>query len=106
LVLATVACGSATTASELTRGKKALFAEDLEMDVYEWVPLEEGENEDENPELLRTDEAYERDNALLISARKGIPGLGFTDRIKCLLEFQVKSPAPHGGHEQLKIERR
>ena len=40
-----------THASELTRGKKALFTEDFEADIYEWEVMEEGETEEENPKL-------------------------------------------------------
>jgi len=84
-----------THASDLTRGKKALFMEDFEADVYEWTLMEEGEEDGEDPDLLRTDEAYEGKNALLFSGNRGILGLEFTKKVKGLVEFRVKFPAPH-----------
>jgi len=44
ILLGVVAAAFCTPAgaSELTRGKKALFAEDFEMDIYEWTLMEEG----------------------------------------------------------------
>jgi len=82
-------------ASQLTRGKKALFGEDFEMDIYEWTLMEEGENKGEDPDLVRTREAFEGNNALVFSGTKGIRGLQMTEKIKGLVEFQVKFPAPH-----------
>jgi len=87
-------CGR-TGASELTDGKKALFSEDFEMDIYEWVLMEEGEKKGEDPDLITTKEAYQGRNALLLSGRKGILGIKLIERVKGLVEFQVKFPAPH-----------
>jgi len=82
-------------ASDLTRGKKALFSENFEMDIYEWTLMEEGEEEGEDPDLIRTAEAYEASNALLLSGKKGILGLLLIERVKGMVEFRVKFPTPH-----------
>jgi len=76
--------------SELTGGKKALFGEDFELDIYEWTLMEEGEQEGESPNLITTKEAYQGNNALLFSGKKGILGLELTERIKGLVEFPDK----------------
>jgi len=88
-------CASSLGASELTRGKKALFSENFELDIYEWTLMEKGEKKGEDPDLVRTDEAFEGNNALLFSGRKGLLGLELTEKTKGLVEFQVKFPAPH-----------
>jgi len=46
LALTAVAGGSAE--SELIGGKKALFGEDFELDIYEWTLMEEGEHKGED----------------------------------------------------------
>jgi len=84
-----------TRASELTRGRKALFREDFESDIMEWTVFEKGETADEDPFFKRTDEAYEGNNALFFRGRKGILGLELTEKLAGLVEFQVKFPAPH-----------
>ena len=83
------------SASELTAGKKALFAEDFELDIYEWILAESGAEEGEDPDLITTDDAYQGRNALQLSGKEGILALELTERIEGLVEFQVKfSSAP------------
>ena len=78
------------SASELTAGKKALFAEDFELDIYEWTLAESGAEEGEDPDLITTDDAYQGRNALQLSGKKGILALELTERIEGFIEFQVR----------------
>ena len=82
-------------ASELIAGRKALFAEDFELDIYEWTVLEGGATPAEDPDLLTTAEAAQGRNALRLSGTQGILGLELTERVEGLVEFQVKLSAPH-----------
>ena len=85
---------SYASASELIAGKKALFAEDFELDIYEWVVAESGAQQGEDPGLITTDDAYQGQNALQFSGKKGILALELTERVEGLVEFQVKFPSP------------
>ena len=80
--------------SELTRGKKALFTEDFEADIYEWEVTEEGETEEETPKLVRRDDAYQGNNVLLLSGKQGMIALSLTRKIKGIVEFQATFPSP------------
>ena len=81
---------TSVSASELTAGKKALFAEDFELDIYEWTLAESGAEEGEDPDLITTDDAYQGRNALQLSGKKGILALELTERIEGFIEFQVR----------------
>jgi hypothetical protein len=79
----------------LTEGKKALFAEDFELDIYEWMLMEPGAQRGEDPEIATTPEAYQGHNVLAFTGTRGILGLKLTQPIKGLVELQAKFPAPH-----------
>ena len=72
----------AGSTSELTRGKKALFAEDFGAAIYEWEVTEEGETEEETPKLVRHDGAYQGNNVLLLSGKQGMIALSLTQKIQ------------------------
>jgi len=95
LAAAIAAFCAPTGASELTRGKKALFSENFELDIYEWTLMEKGEKKGEDPDLITTEEAYQGRNALLFAGRKGILALELAETVKGLVELRGKFPAPH-----------
>lgn len=80
--------------SELTKGRKALFAEDFELDVYEFTVTEKGAAKDEDPRLIRAEDAYQGNNVLLLSGKKGVLTLELTRKVKGLVEMQLKFPPP------------
>lgn len=98
VALAVTLVGGSTTAawpaSALTAGKKTLFAEDFELDIYEWTLLEDGRTPREDPDLRTTGEAAQGRNVLQFTGAKGILGLELTERVEGMVEFQVKFPSP------------
>ena len=95
LPLLTTALCSPASASDLTRGKKALFTEDFELDIYEWTVTENGATEGEDPDLVRRDDAFQGNNVLLLSGKQGMLELELTRQVKGIVEFHARFPGPH-----------